>query len=1661
MDEITGSGPINQLRGLPSALSTSGAGTIFEYRVAAVALAAMLCRKSIVGLGGPVESVGLQQRPFGHFLDDITARGHTGVQKLITEYQVKRSVDPVPSSESFRDVVQQCLGAIESDPHEIASGHHRLGLIAGGKIGSLRQLQRIGELARSHFRQDAFNAAMQPEARAIKNRRDKLRTTIKSLRPDVGDEELDDLTWKIARALTIWFVDDSVDDRDIIRATNDLRDQMLSESLVTGEQVFIYLAHLAQQWAPQSATVDVGMLRTALEGLGVGLSLDPWQRQTYARLAEWSDSFRRSVPGTIGRELSLPREEIQSQVVREITSHDVLVLTGPAGVGKTALALRAIRTLQEAGAVVIALSLSQIGEPLHRWEANLNLSLHRALAGAPTGTRRVLFIDGAEQALTDGSVLLTGILRAVPRDSAFSPTWCVMLTARDEAADVLTSTSGIEEALGAKPRRVRVGDLMDEEVRCIIDAFPLLAPLDRYERSRRLLRRPYVADVLVRANSAASLSEPLLGEEDVVDVVDRQLVRRANGARHGQGEPTARRDAYLALARVAVEQTLPASLDGRDAAARQGLVSDDIFSEMRGGYRFAHDILRDYAVVTWLLEQRENWSPAQLPAPRSHLRTMRLWMQHRLTHANDLTQEWPDIWEAAQTLADTDGSRWLDVPFEAVLHLGRTREVMAGLGQIFLANEGELLEHLLDVVDRLAVLSRSHDKSGPPLLDIGLAAPVVEFLAKHAVFVPDNLREAASRVTARFLAGAVGPDVSIADFHIDLTALADAFRAWRPNCEQYQFLQVLAKATAMLGDGIDDESERFLLKYACEHPSETDVVVEDPLVSCGLARQRPNLLLSMAGAYYIDTLLTMEGGTSVLECRGDPVAVMRKSRVMGIDAAKRNRVRGHGILGAGVGLGIGALVGPQLGPFRIMLTECAPQGLRLIGALVDVATEDRIGLESQWGHTEDMLELQLADWEAPRVYRGTQDVWCWYRCTTVGPYPALSALLALRTWSIDQVNAGVSIRRVIENILQSGQSLALVAVALSVLIQFLERLPEEINVFLEHPLVWHLERERASREISPFAFPDENAPRITWTLSQIAMDLVWRGDFDMRSRLIAVGEKLRHNPEPISALVHGNSPENDAQRMMAFRKQCAASLDIANYREQRVDGGIMISLDSDTIDQDHAETHRMHTLRALDCARLAYDAMEIRDGAGEGDPVPIWNQLILLRDTSGDNDIRSYPLSPRDALAAGASAILIKASAGDRIADSILSDATVILQSVAEEVGTESVSLRHRDAMWSLGADRSAAVALPVLLLNEDLRQRAGIEQIQLEKSLVALAQSVFREVRENLVSALAPAWNREDSFTHAVCIKIATELLATTFLGPWDSSHSCRYRAKLERPVEEVLADETKDMMLDAASDALPLLMAAEMCRCDHCSHATIVLDALVERDLRVWPTKWARQGFLAKSWRQLLDRRTAMRILDGDRSYLHRYLAVFAPVGEQLGGLLEALAENANTEARIKMLQEVWGAIFEALLPNRRALDIYYQNGPHYSDVQRLDSALLPILPDDVPWTTTDMAQLFWCWVDAYEDHPQVGDRCIQFLVNSGWIASPNSVDGVLRVLGTNHQAISGESALVVEWLKFALLQPQMAGTNGGRLRRLLDGLAGIGNPPALALQQHMESV
>jgi len=162
---------------LVSTQATSGAGTIFEYRVAAIMLGRLLRGAHVpIGAAQPLARVGLQRRNAGYPLDDIVAHSLPREASLVAptiQIQVKVSLAIATKDEdaALVKVMAAALDACRTYRAEMCAGAMLLGLAVGEDPGAvLPDLAYLAEKARGHASPESFNEQFRPGAVSHKRR---------------------------------------------------------------------------------------------------------------------------------------------------------------------------------------------------------------------------------------------------------------------------------------------------------------------------------------------------------------------------------------------------------------------------------------------------------------------------------------------------------------------------------------------------------------------------------------------------------------------------------------------------------------------------------------------------------------------------------------------------------------------------------------------------------------------------------------------------------------------------------------------------------------------------------------------------------------------------------------------------------------------------------------------------------------------------------------------------------------------------------------------------------------------------------------------------------------------------------------------------------------------------------------------------------------------------------------------------------------------------------------------------------------------------------------------------------------------------------------------------------------------------------------------------
>jgi hypothetical protein len=156
------------------------------------------------------------------------------------------------------------------------------------------------------------------------------------------------------------------------------------------------------------------------------------------------------------------------------------------------------------------------------------------------------------------------------------------------------------------------------------------------------------------------------------------------------------------------------------------------------------------------------------------------------------------------------------------------------------------------------------------------------------------------------------------------------------------------------------------------------------------------------------------------------------------------------------------------GPFLRLLRTHEDEGLRLIHGLTNAATGYWCGRERDaryLGYSRTPLPFVLQLPSGPKELWGNEEVYYWFRHTSVGPNAVISALMALEVWMEEQVEAGRDGGELIAKVMAGSQSVAVLAVCIGLALAFPGRCLPGVLRFIAHPLVWRMDIHRRHKDL--------------------------------------------------------------------------------------------------------------------------------------------------------------------------------------------------------------------------------------------------------------------------------------------------------------------------------------------------------------------------------------------------------------------------------------------------------------------------------------------------------------------------------------------------------------------------------------------------------------------
>ena len=1673
-----------------SPYATGGGGVTFERKVAVQYLAHMLVGDNVTELGDGrrVVSVAFQQAPL-HAVDDLIVRAAHPDElqpSLVLALGVRRSPKLVESDASTQKLIRQFVHAVTDVPTD--GPEYRLGLVVSGSRTNAKQLAELAQLAAKQMDAPGFFDLVQKPYKfdtVLRNRLNQLEKLVRHALDDLGVVEagtalVQEHTWQLLSRLTVQMPRlESPDETDWSGVVNNLTRVVRDSDLTTASQLRDRLVALASDYSPSAAQVDLTMLRRDSHSL-----LDPTIRRhqhgwrilnsVHRRACESVRAEITAVDG--GRSICLDRNAATVKLLKTVSSAEAVVISGESGVGKSALAvlgLTAAGNTDPKGLQALCINLRHIPKLAIELEATLGHPLSTLLCelGAP---QRILVVDGAD-AVTAG------------RHDAFR---CLVEAAQDSGVKVIAVTSfdSKQVVLDALKERFDNGvaehvvpPLDDSEIDEVVGVFTELERLNANPRSRDLLRRLVVVDLLVRGQIPGT---PLT-DADAMNEVWSGLVRRREMS--DAGSPDAREMALLRLADLELGKGERLEvISGIDSAALDGLRRDGLLRTSNDapfmiGPEFAHDEVRRYAIARLFLAS-DNPGSGLLGAgaPRWALAAARLacqaWLERPGTSKTPLKGRFTALQESFDALVEKGhGSRWGDVPGEALLSLGDCAALLREAWPKLLVDGGSGLRRLARLVDqRLRDVNRVVDViTVEPIITLLLEEPAPWQSGKYAEgLFRDWLHGHVIAHTAaghplrillrqRLVEACAAGDRRLAEER-EAAAAARAARTPeeverdRQNAERNSFIfsaigyggrraqrrseipfelkdEVILELLALLGPDIGEDGEEILTRVAKDAPSWLGPAVDDFFAAQALASGRRGLLAELTEAYYLD----------------DEVDVAEFGALE--DGVRHHRAKSLA----------DPLAAWYRGPFMPLFQTDFRNGVRMFNRLLNHAARVRTGTPARLDHRDGPLETDsLGPYEselkitgATQRFVGDEHVWRWYRGTAVGPYACFSAFQALERMCDQLIDNGTPIKTLVTILLDGCENLAMVGFVVGLLVRHLEQAGHLLDPYLTEPLIWRQEFARVTNEASPIALDSKDvvAPdRRNWSLREAAMFMVVQASDERAAELRVLGETLIANarllieatPSDESADVRFGREFGDQQ--LVHVRAWASSLDRDCYQAHETQDGFYLKAippddvlevlqDSNKDLELGREATRLFVRYVIDPTKQHATAI----GADE-----------LVADIAIARKLLEDPPSlvahnPWDTAALVAAAAL-KAHFVDGIdlpGDVVSFAAEVVLQ--IGEIDARTRPYEFEGTFNEQGADRNAARALPLLLL-PGAAQLAGVVNEEegsasTERAFragVNVARVVSYEVRLQLARGLDPVWEapcvEHGSCHHDLGWRIAFETIRRCLLGARDPETGRRSVLELEEPFIELLARAADDSIqvwqLDAAIRALAPAAMANICISSQAQSLLLTLLAAQRRSLLncQHSDPDPRQSHSLVAARALLT-----MAKDADDTAIYDHIDAYANRSQLLSHLLHALSAAAEeTPDRASTARRIWPNLVRHVLQLSQSGHTPFA-GRHYGDMALGDlvpntSGELPYLYLEVHstpivwWNPVELASEVEAWLAPAAGNATCVDRLIGFLSTVGLIDQVHlGLPWVARLVAAGPIHIARTSHMLPTWL------------------------------------------
>ncbi len=581
-----------------SPVSTGGGGTFFEQHVDALFLALLLVRAPLPILKDcQVEEVHLQAEHLGWETDDVlvVAMRPDGVRRRLAA-QVKCQFTISEKDETCKKAFGDFWADFKGSEFDPDKDRFALVTLRGTSVlldgfNSLLDCARASADATDFMRRLEVDGFLSKTARGYA-------TTIRRILDDAVAPPTDEQFWRFLSVLHVVSFD-----LNTASAQNEAWIKALLAATANGgnplavaEASWRELLELAGAGMPTAASYGHADLPESLRNRHG--PIDTRSAEVVRAMSDHSSVTLDGIKTTIGATAEIARDALTNQVLDALNENQVVLISAPAGLGKSAVA-KACMKLLDRDLYCLAFraeefSVSHIDQTLQQAQVRANGA---ELLGILAGQGRKLVLVESVERLLEASVrdAFADLLNLAQRDRSLG----LLITCRDYSLETVSSALLGQAGLAFKV--IEVPPLADEELDQAVASVPHLSNALQHEGLKRLLRSPYLLDKAAQMDWSDTEGLPT-NEREFRRRCWGEVIRRNAAA--ADGMPDRRERVFEEVALRRARQLRPfVGVGDLDAGALQSLRNDGlIVASPEAGSMAApgHDVLEDWAIIQWL-----------------------------------------------------------------------------------------------------------------------------------------------------------------------------------------------------------------------------------------------------------------------------------------------------------------------------------------------------------------------------------------------------------------------------------------------------------------------------------------------------------------------------------------------------------------------------------------------------------------------------------------------------------------------------------------------------------------------------------------------------------------------------------------------------------------------------------------------------------------------------------------------------------------------------------------------------------------------------------------------------------------------------------------------------------------------------------------------------